>query len=103
MITCNQICLYNFKENGCLKPEWDECPMTNTVRPRKRITNADRIRAMSDDDMAKWLADMFDCHSCSEHKRLGDNPLLSDEQCDQECEKHCLDWLKQPYEDGDGK
>ena len=65
-------------------------------------SNADRIRAMSDDDMAKWLADMFDCNDCSEHERLGDNPLLSDEQCDQECEKHCLEWLKQPYEDGDG-
>lgn len=68
----------------------------------KHRTNADRIRAMSDEELAKWLADIFDCHDCSEHERLGDNPLLSDEQRDQECEKHCLDWLKQPCEEGDG-
>lgn len=61
-------------------------------------SNADRIRAMSDEELAKWLANMFDCHYCSEHERLGDNPLLSAEQCDQKCEQHCLEWLKQPVE-----
>lgn len=65
------------------------------------MTNADRIRAMSDEELAEWLADMFDCHYCSEHERIGDNPLLSAEQCDQKCEQHCLEWLKKPRESGE--
>lgn len=63
------------------------------------MTNADRIRAMTDEELAEWLADMFDCHYCSEYERIGDNPLLSAEQCDQKCEQHCLKWLKQPVKE----
>lgn len=61
-------------------------------------TNADRIRAMSDEELAHELADIWDCHNCSEYDRLDGHPLLKNEQCDQECEKHCLEWLKQPAE-----
>ncbi len=64
----------------------------------KPQTNADRIRAMSDEELARELADIWDCHNCSEYDRLDGRPLLKDEHCDQECEKHCLEWLKQPAE-----
>lgn len=64
------------------------------------MTNADHIRAMTDEELVEWLADMWDCNYCSEHERLGDNPLLSAEQCDQKCEQHCLDWLQQPVKEG---
>lgn len=65
-------------------------------------TNADRIRAMSDEELAEWLADdSWDCHNCSEHERLSDNPLLRDERCDEKCAEHCLDWLQQPVKDGE--
>ena len=60
-------------------------------------TNADHIRSMTDEELAKWVTDAWDCHECSEHERIGDHPLLKSEPCDQECERHCLDWLKQPY------
>lgn len=68
------------------------------------VTHADRIRAMSDVDLAVWLADdSWDCHNCSEHERLSDNPLLRDERCDEKCAEHCLDWLRQPIKDGEGE
>lgn len=96
---------YNIKCNSCLGKSVCAETADIALRCKDRLvcmqTHADRIRAMSDEELAEWLADIFDCHDCSEHERLGDNPLLLDEQCDQECEKHCLDWLKQPYEDGD--
>ena len=73
---------------------------SNEVQQESIKTNADRIRAMTDEELANWLADMWDCHCCSEDERLGDNPLLMDEHCDQRCEQHCLEWLQQPAEEG---
>ena len=61
------------------------------------LTNAQHIRSMSDEELAKWLADMWDCSYCSEYDRTGGHPLFSAEPCDQKCEQHCFDWLKQPY------
>lgn len=65
------------------------------------ITNADRIRAVSDSDeeLAKCIYEIgFDCHLCSEHERLSDNPLLRHEKCDEKCVEHCLEWLQRPAE-----
>lgn len=61
------------------------------------MTNADRIRAMTDEEIARWFYLKWDCTSCSEYKRLhgiGD----CDEDCDEDCVKHCVEWLKQPAE-----
>lgn len=63
-------------------------------------TNADRIRAMSDEELATHLHDIgWDCHLCAEHRRLDNEPLLRYEKCDEKCVEHCLEWLKQPAED----
>ena len=62
-------------------------------------TNADRIRAMSDEELATHLHDIgWDCHLCAEHGRLDNEPLLRGEKCDEKCAEHCLEWLKQPAE-----
>jgi hypothetical protein len=61
-------------------------------------TNADRIRAMSDEELAVFLEYFGCCHYCSEHERLSDNPLLRNERCDEKCEEHCLEWLQRPAE-----
>lgn len=61
--------------------------------PQKRKTNADRIRAMSDEELAKILVDGFCCNSC---KYKDTNRW----DCPEECEKCCAEWLKQPAEDG---
>lgn len=65
----------------------------------KVMTNADRIRAMSDEELATHLHDIgWDCHLCAEHRRLDNEPLLRGEKCDEKCVEHCLEWIKQPAE-----
>ena len=77
-----------------------ECDQTETCAAYVPvITNADRIRAMSDEDLAKHLVDIgWDCHLCAEHRRLDNEPLLRGEKCDEKCAEHCLEWLQQPTE-----
>ena len=66
---------------------------------KKLLTNADRIRAMSDDELATHLHDIgWDCHLCAEQGRLDNEPLLRGEKCDEKCVEHCLEWLQQPAE-----
>lgn len=80
-----------------------ECPVCGhkTNMPQ---TNADRIRSMSDEKLAKHLADIgWDCHFCTEHWQLDNEPLMCGGKCDEKCAEHCLEWLQQPAEDiGDG-
>ena len=64
----------------------------------EKPTNADRIRAMSDEELAKFLECFGLCHHCTEHHRLGDLRIYADEKCDEMCEQHCLEWLKHPAE-----
>ena len=66
----------------------------STGKDTKVLTNADRIRAMSDEELAAfWGADGF-CDIC-------------EEGCDHftyigDCEMQFLRWLKQPVKDGEG-
>ena len=74
-------------------------PQAHIVEEEYYFTNADRIRAMSDEDLATHLYDIgWDCHLCAEHRRLDNQPLLRGEKCDEKCVEHCLEWLKQPAE-----
>ena len=67
-------------------------------------TNADRIRSMSDEELATHLHDIgWDCHLCAEHGRLDNEPLLRGEKCDEKCVEHCLEWLQQPAEEVDNE
>ena len=57
------------------------------------FTNADRIRAMSDEDMAKWIDWLFGrCEWCDTDK------IATDDCKDVECAPCILKWLKQPFE-----
>ena len=61
----------------------------------KRITNFDRIKLMSVDELAYFLTeDFWSCNECPEDERLSDNPLLKGNSCDMECKKHCKEWLE---------
>ena len=89
---CGQIEEATFTEDS-------ECAAFNRAVEDKPITNADRIRAMSDEELAKHLVDTgWDCHLCAEHRRLDNEPFLCGEKCDEKCAEHCLEWLKQPAE-----
>ena len=56
-------------------------------------TNADRIRAMNDEDLAKWIDWLFGrCEWCDTDK------IATDDCNDVECVPCILKWLKQPFE-----
>ena len=60
------------------------------------ITNADRIRAMSDEELAEFLEDLDFCYSyCPQG--MARSPYTPD--CSQTCEKELLSWLQQPEEE----
>ena len=97
MSNCGQACPYNTL-NGCKVKEYNgTCPLTNmaladfeAVKDAKPQTNADHIRAMSDEELAKFLqkADFYckgDCEKCL--RGTACIPMLQ--------------WLKQPAKDGE--
>ena len=87
--------------NGWCEKKIDS-PDPNMVRDCQYFwekTNADRIRSMNDEELAKHLVDIgWDCHLCAEHRRLDNEPFLRGERCDEKCEEHCLEWLRHPAE-----
>ena len=64
-------------------------PVITGANP-KPITNADRIRAMTDEEMARWIATTAD-DNCPDtaHERY----------CDNRCVECWLDWLKAAVEE----
>lgn len=60
-------------------------------------TNADRIRAMSDEELAELMRSMMDCDSCGN---------MFSFKCDgsyEYCSSVCLKWLQQPAEEDDNE
>lgn len=78
--TANRV-LDEFKYNGKTIREW-----ANLIANPK--TNADRIRAMSDEELAEKLATYIECDMCPGW------PVT----CEEKCTKYWLDWLKQEAE-----
>lgn len=63
-------------------------PQAHIVEEEYHFTNADRIRAMSDEELCKFLGEYKFCDIC-------------EEGCDGctyngDCDKRLLEWLKQP-------
>ena len=67
-----------------------ECSCSVTCNP-DIITNADRIRAMSDEELAEWMCSLMTAECCDQRCpardicNLGDNGLVK--------------WMKQPAEE----
>lgn len=76
----------------------EKCNHTDCPCRTEPITNADRIRAMSDEELADLFYRIVDaqesctliCGNLDECKRNNEPYLV--------CEKHYLEWLKQPAE-----
>lgn len=77
--------IYDISCGGCVNVS--ECK--NCYSPP---TNADRIRAMSDEELAEFLYTSFSCYGC---------PVRA--ECDKTACKGCdelvLEWLKQPVKE----
>ena len=52
---CSQVCKWNTYEYGCTKPLAETCPLINLNAKPKPMTNADLIRAMTDEELADFL------------------------------------------------
>ena len=91
MTNCGQACPYNTL-NGCKVKEHNAiCPLTNMATPitEYRITNADRIRAMSDEELAEML-----WKTGRNYRAVCVDPVVDyKEHID-----HLIAWLKQPVE-----
>lgn len=64
------------------------------------MTNGDRIRAMSDEELANFLHNVvrkFMCEYCKEYERIKN--AKGHANCNGECDKAYLEWLKQPTEE----
>ena len=58
------------------------------------------IKSLDIDKMARFIVETgngFNCDLCSEAELLRDNPLMKDERCSEDCEKHCREWLESAY------
>lgn len=70
-------------------------PFKHLVLGRKnntQKTNADRIRAMSDKELAEMLILKEKSFTCFECREIGGG------KCYIKCEEQCLKWLKRPAE-----
>lgn len=63
-IICNQLCTWNDPSDGCVKPRYEICPISNVAAERKPMTNADRIRVMSDEELRKFMCSITKCEVC---------------------------------------
>ena len=71
--------------------DFDDCE-------EKKPSNADRIRAMSDDELAEWMATKVTCMRCPVDLSVCQNAYYDK---DGKCDRILLDWLKAPVEDVD--
>lgn len=82
-----------YGQNGvCEKLFRPNCPDDSSCFEFEMFTNADRIRAMSDEELAEFISDIADtCErntECNQHC-YGCNEMY--------CENDkCLDWLRKP-------
>ena len=81
----------NCKNQDCFWIGLDDDNICDEFLPK---TNADRIRCMTDEELAKWMSANvanYACHKFSEMgviEKYGDNGLIA---------KSWLDWLKEEY------
>lgn len=87
-------CIYRTKDGECdLYAEGGKykafCDMDGCKG--RKMSNADRIRAMTDEELAELWWERVDCGECPVHKEC--------KLTGQDCKRLALDWLKQEAEE----
>ena len=90
----NGVCVLKLASSGAtnrcpLVP--DDCPESTPYKPH--MTNGDRIRAMTDEDLAKFLCTVCSCYGCKARM------LCDIDETGSECDQIIENWLKQPAEE----
>ena len=91
-------CIY-FDQDGVCRKFSDNTAISYCVMgpcPHETLSNADRIRQMTDEELANFIPDWSHTTACkcNEHEFIG---------CDNQCEKFVLDWLQQPEEEDENE
>ena len=88
MAICRQACPYNTLDGCKVKEYGGVCQLTNTAQPitEYRMTNADRIRSMSDLELAKEIENAQSGIEIKNPKNIDYFDCI-------------LEWLRQPAED----
>ena len=96
MAICRQACPYNTLDGCNVKEYGGFCQLTNTAQPitEYRMTNADRIRSMTDDE----LNDLF-----NEIYNAGEEDAVAYEWGQRTNSfEWTMEWLQQPAEEDNG-
>ena len=100
-MNCGQACMYNSLDGCKVKEHNAICPISNTATPitEYRMTNADRIRAMSDEELAVFVRSVIvaedcpvtggDCDKCFFNKLCFNGEKWYGKE---------IEWLQQPAE-----
>ena len=106
MAICRQACPYNTLDGCKVKEYGGVCQLTNTAPPitEYRMTNAEHIRSMSDEELAKFIDDIAqsvaDGEYCTAFLNVKNFPY-SCEDTKKACVAHVIDWLQQPAEESE--
>jgi hypothetical protein len=85
---CESDCTYQRNENGL---DYDKEP---TMYQQKPISNADKLRSMSDEELAEFMRKGCDDRECPDISFPADTPFAKDASNEQR-RKCWLDWLRQ--------
>lgn len=99
MANCRQACPYNTLD-GCKVKEYNAiCPLTNMATPitEYKMTNAQKIRSMSDDELVVFLDEFSSrCIECVEDAKNKSCPIYKEGYY---CRpQDIMEWLQQPVE-----
>jgi hypothetical protein len=91
-------CCHNCKKDAAECNVWHDCGKDCPEWKKPTQTNADRIRAMTDEELADWLA-RTQLANVAEALEIARIPWEQEDGMKDEVKKECLEWLKQPVED----
>ena len=107
MAICRQACPYNTLDGCKVKEYGGVCLLTNTSQPitEYRMTNADRIRSMSDEELSEFLTHMnpTNCQDCAFSHGWRCQPDRDDYFSFEKCKEGRKRWLQQPAEEADNE
>ena len=102
MAICRQACPYNTLDGCKVKEHGGVCQLTNTAQPitEYRMTNADRIRSMNDEELSEFLTHMnpTNCQDCAFSHGWRCQPDRDDYSDFEKCKEGRKRWLQQPAE-----
>ena len=89
---------------GCAHPRpcYDDgkCHYKGECGHKAPLTNADRIRSMTDEELADWLA-RTQIANVAEALEIANIPWERKDSTEEETQRECLEWLQHPAEEAD--